>query len=98
MGERRKKLPTPGDDIIRYDGRTLSVGVRPAIQVEAHRGRRWKWFGQKGWWVHLYLFHNWRMTKFVLTLAEAGVFIKHDPDSLPWLEEKPVLSTHHLSH
>jgi len=84
----------PGNDIICYDGRTLSVSVHPIIQVEARRGRRWGWFGPKGWWVHLHLFHNWHITRFVLTLAEAGVFLKHDPDSLPWLEEDTVLSTH----
>jgi hypothetical protein len=82
-------LPTPGDDIIRYDGRILTVNVRPPIQVEARRGRRWKWFGQKGWWVRLSLFPNWESKKFVCTLAEAGVFLKHDPDSLPWIEEPP---------
>lgn len=81
-------MPTPGDDIIRYDGRILTVNVRPHIQVEARRGRRWRWFGQKGWWVCLSLFPNWQSKKFVITLAEAGVFLKYDPDSLPWIEEQ----------
>lgn len=90
-------MPTPGDDIIRYDGRILSVGIRPFIQVEAHRGRRWRWFGRKGWWVYLSLFRNWQSKKFVLTLAEAGVFLKYDPDALPWIEEQPIRSVHHQS-
>lgn len=89
---------TPGDDIIRYDGRMLRVGIRPAVQVEARRGRRWRWFGRKGWWVHLSLFRNWQSKKFVLTLAEAGVFLKYDPDSLPWIEEKSAFSSHHQSY
>lgn len=85
---------TPGSDIIRYDGRTLTVGVRPAIQIEARRGRRWRWFGPKGWWVHLHLFRDWHIKRFVRTLAEAGVFLKHDPDALPWLAEESVRSAH----
>jgi hypothetical protein len=86
------------DDIIRYDGRILTVGVRPAIQVEARRGRRWRWFGPKGWWVHLSLFHNWHSKKFVLTLADAGVFLKYDPDSLPWLETDQPRSAQRQLH
>lgn len=81
-------MPTPGNEIICYDGRTLAVNIRPLIQVEARRGRRWGWFGQKGWWVHLSLFRGWHMRKFVLTLAESGVFLKYDPDYLPWVEEE----------
>lgn len=81
-------MPAPDEEIIRYDGRTLTVGVRALIQVEACRGRRWGWFGRKGWWVHLYLFHGWHIKRFVLTLVEAGVFLKHDPDYLPWIEEE----------
>ena len=90
-------MPAPGDDIIRYDGRTLTVDVRPVIQVEARRGRRWRWFGQKGWWVHLLLFHNWQSKKFVLTLAEAGVFLKSDLDAPVWIEEEPACSDQHHS-
>ena len=89
---------SPGNDIIRYDGRILTVGIRPTIQVEAHRGRRWGWFGSKGWWVHLRLFPNWQSKKFVLTLAEAGVFLKHDPDTLPWIDEEPLRPTQHQSY
>lgn len=81
-------MPTPGKEIICYDGRTLAVDVRPLVQVEARRGRRWGWFGAKGWWVHLSLFHGWHINKFVMTLSEAGVFLKHDPDYLPWVEEE----------
>ena len=81
-------MSAPGSEIICYDGRTLAVSVRPLVQVEARRGRRWGWFGAKGWWVHLSLFHGWRVKKFVLTLSEAGVFLKHDPDYLPWIEEE----------
>ena len=88
-------MPTPGDNIICYDGRTLTVGVRPTIQIEARRGRRWKWFGPKGWWVQLALFQNWHSKKFVLTLADAGVFLKYDPDSLPWIEEDQIRSAQH---
>lgn len=64
---------TSSNEIIRYDGRTLAVTTHPSIQIEARRGRRWGWFGQKGWWVHLHLFHGWHVKKFVLTLADAGV-------------------------
>ena len=97
-GRKEKQLTTPDDTIIRYDGHMLSVGVRPAVRVEAYRGRRWRWFGQKGWWVHLSLFHNWHSKKFVLTLAEAGVFLKYDPDYLPWIEEGLTLSAQHQSN
>jgi hypothetical protein len=86
------------DDIICYDGRILTVSVHPTIQVEARRGRRWRWFGPKGWWVHLSLFHNWHSKKFVLKLADAGVFLKYDPDSLPWLETDQSPSTQRLLH
>jgi hypothetical protein len=79
---------TPEDEIIRYDGRTLAVITCPVVQVEAQRGRRWRWFGKRGWWVNLHFFHGWKSRKFVLTLAEAGVFLKHDPDQLPWLMEE----------
>lgn len=83
-------MPTPGDEIIRYDGRTLAVSVCPLVEVEARRGRRWGWFGRKGWWIHLSLFHGWHMRKFVHTLAEAGgIFFKDDPDVLPWFHEEP---------
>ncbi|HEY0755145.1 MAG TPA: hypothetical protein VGD98_14395 [Ktedonobacteraceae bacterium] len=85
-------MPAPGDNIIHYDGRILTVDIHTAIQIEARRGRRWGWFGPRGWWVHLYMFQNWHITRFALTLAEAGVFLKHDPDSLPWLEDEPVCS------
>lgn len=84
---------TPYDEIIRYDGRTLAVTNRPPVQVEARRGRRWGWCGRKGWWVHLYLFRNWHVKKFVSTLAEAGVFLKYDPEELPWLEKERQKST-----
>jgi|SRR5581483_9396979 len=80
-------MSAPGSEIICYDGRTLAVSIRPPVQIEARRGRRWRWFGTKGWWVHLSLFEGWQIKKFVNTLAEAGVFLKHDPDYLPWLEE-----------
>jgi transposase len=68
----------PDNEIICYDGRTLAVTVRPAMRVEARRGRRWWCFGRKGWWVHLSLMHDWRIKKFVLTLAEAGVFLREE--------------------
>ena len=83
-------MPTPGNEIICYDGRTLTVNIRPLVQVEARRGRRWRWFGTKGWWVHLSLFRGWQSKKFVLTLSEAGVFLKQDPDYLPWSEEEHI--------
>jgi hypothetical protein len=82
-------MSAPGSEIICYDGRTLAVSIRPPIQVEARRGKRWGWFGAKGWWVHLSLFRGWRVKKFVRSLAEAGVFLKHDPESLPWLADNP---------
>ena len=85
---------TPCDEIIRYDGRTLAVTIRPPVQIEARRGRRWGWCGRKGWWVHFYLFRGWHVKKFVLTLAEASVFLTYDPDELPWLEKSPQKSTH----
>lgn len=81
-------MPAPGEEIIRYDGRTLAVSVRPLVQIEACRGRRWRWFGPKGWWIHLYLFHGWHIKRFVSSLSDAGVFLKHDPDHLPWVEEE----------
>lgn len=84
---------TPGDEIIRYDGRTLAFTTCPLIQVEARRGRRWGWFGRKGWWIHLYLFHGWHIRKFVHSLSEAGVFLKYDPDIHMWLDENPGRST-----
>ena len=80
-------MAAPADDIMRYDGRVLAVNVRPLVQIEARRGRRWGWFGQRGWWVRLYLFRGWQVRKFVLTLGEAGVFFKHDPDALPQIDE-----------
>lgn len=79
-------MPAPDSDIIRYDGRTLAVSIRPLVQVEARRGRRWGWFGAKGWWVYLSLFHGWQVKRFVSSLSEAGVFLKNDPDCLPWIE------------
>ncbi len=88
-------MPAPGNEIIRYDGRILTIDVRPTVQVEARRGRRWKWFGPKGWWVRLALFRNWHSKKFVLSLAEAGVFLKYDPDSLPWLEDDQARPAQH---
>jgi hypothetical protein len=78
---------TPNDEIIRYDGRTLTVLICPTVQVEARRGRRWRWLGQKGWWVQLYFFQGWKSKKFVLKLSEAGIFLKHDPDYLPWITD-----------
>lgn len=86
---------TPDDELIRYDGRTLAVTTRPMVQVEARRGRRWGWFGQKGWWVHLYLFRGWHSKKFVFTLSEVGIFLKHDPEYLSWIDEgqkRPAVS------
>jgi len=78
---------TPDDEIIRYDGQTLALATCPLVQVEAHRGRRWGWFGKKGWCVHLSLLQGWHVRKFVMTLAEAGIFLKHDPDILSWMSE-----------
>ena len=94
-------MPTPVEEVIRYDGSTMALNMRPLVQVEARRGRRWIWYGQKGWWVHLYLFHGWHIKRFVLTLAEANVFLKHDPDVLPWLEarlqpQEPLIVEHEL--
>ncbi|MGH2506227.1 MAG: hypothetical protein ACRDHZ_02205 [Ktedonobacteraceae bacterium] len=87
-GERLEQVLASNSEIIRYDGQTLAVMRHVPIQIEACRGRRWGWFGHKGWWVQLHLFHGWHVKKFVFTLAEAGVFLKHDPDYLPWLEPK----------
>lgn len=86
-------MPTPRSEIVCYDGQTLSVDIRPLVQVEARRGRRWKWFGKRGWWIQLCLFHGWHTKKFVASLSEAGIFLKYDPDYLPWLEEEQ----HHTS-
>ncbi|HLI68315.1 MAG TPA: hypothetical protein VKV19_01035 [Ktedonobacteraceae bacterium] len=66
-------MSAPEEEMIRYDGRTLAVSIRPVIQVEARRGRRWGLVGRRGWWVHLYLFRGWHSKKFVRTLSEAGV-------------------------
>lgn len=82
-------MSAPGSEIICYDGRTLAVSIRPPVQIEARRGKRWGWFGARGWWVHLSLCQGWRVKKFVRSLAEAGVFLKHDPEYLPWLEHTP---------
>ena len=77
---------THDDEIIRYDGQTLAVTTSPVVQVEARRGRRWGCFGRKGWWVHLYLLRGWHIRKFVLTLAETGIFLRYDASTLAWVE------------
>jgi hypothetical protein len=82
-------MSASGSEIICYDGHTLAVSIRPPVQVEARRGKRWGWFGAKGWWVHLSLLRGWRIKRFVGSLAEAGVFLQHDPEYLPWLENNP---------
>lgn len=86
--ERRELVLASNDEIIRYDGRILAVMRYVPVQIEAYRGRRWWLFGQKGWWVQFHFFHGWHVKKFVFTLAEAGVFLKHDPDYLPWLDQQ----------
>lgn len=90
---------TPRDEIILYDGQKLAVALRPLVQVEARRGRRWVWFGHRGWWVRLYLFHGWRTRKFVQHLSETGVFLRQDPDTIFWIndsQERPVTSQNDL--
>lgn len=84
---------TPGDEIIRYDGRTLALTTCPLLHVEARRGRRWGWFGKKGWWISLSLFQSWHVRKFVSSLSEAGIFFKQDPDIHGWINEHPRPST-----
>lgn len=78
---------TPEDEIIRYDGKKLAVAICPVIEVEARRGRRWGWFGRKGWWMHLHLFHGWQMRKFVYTLSESGILLKPDLDAISRINE-----------
>ncbi len=83
------------------DARTNSVPlallqaktIQPRLlRAELCAGRRWKWCGKRGWWLHCSLLHEqagtWYMRRFVATLSEACALLNIYEDDWTW---QPVL-------
>ena len=72
--------------------RAKTIQMRP-MRAELHTGRRWKWCGRWGWWLHCTLLHEqrgiWDVRRFVTNLDEACALLNIDADDWTW---QPVLT------
>jgi hypothetical protein len=64
-----------------------TIQLRP-VRAELRAGRRWKWWGKRGWWLHCTLLHEqhviWHVCRFVATLAEASAFLNVHEEDWSW--------------
>jgi hypothetical protein len=69
-----------------------TIQVR-SVRAELRAGRRWKWWGKQGWWLHCSLLHEqkgmWRVRHFVATFAEACVLLNVHEDDWTWQPVSP---------
>jgi hypothetical protein len=69
-----------------------TIQVRP-VRAELRAGRRWKWWGKRGWWLRCSLLHErkgmWRARHFVATFAEACVLLNAHEDDWIWQPVSP---------
>jgi hypothetical protein len=63
------------------------------VRAELRAGRRWKWWGRRGWWLHCSLLHGqpvtWHICRFVATLAEACALLNIQEDDWTWQAASP---------
>ncbi|PZW31242.1 hypothetical protein EI42_02339 [Thermosporothrix hazakensis] len=61
------------------------------VRAELWPGRRWGWFGSRGWWVQCSLLHDargsWQVRRFLPSLHEACLLLHIHEDDLKWLPE-----------
>ncbi|QBD81430.1 hypothetical protein EPA93_37840 [Ktedonosporobacter rubrisoli] len=78
-----------------YNGEEVEKSATPAstvqqqlMRIEVWPGRRWGWFGQKGWWIGLQLLHeqlcSYRKLGFVSNFSEACKIAGVDPKKNVW--------------
>ena len=64
-----------------------TIQVRP-VRTELRAGRRWKWWGKQGWWLHCSLLHEqrgtWHICRFVATVGEACALLHIQEDDWSW--------------
>jgi hypothetical protein len=69
-----------------------TIQVRP-VRAELYAGRRWKWWGKRGWWLHCSLLHEqggtWHIRRFVATLGEACALLYIQEDDWAWQAAPP---------
>ncbi len=69
-----------------------TIQVRP-VRAELYAGRRWKWWGKRGWWLHCSLLHEqsstWHARRFVATLSEACALLRVQEDDWSWQAVSP---------
>ena len=58
------------------------------LRAELRTGRRWNWWGKRGWWLHCSLLHEQdgacHMRRFVATVSEASAFLNIHEDDWTW--------------
>jgi hypothetical protein len=64
-----------------------TIQLRP-VRTELRAGRRWKWCGNRGWWLYCSLLHEqsgaWQVRRFVATLSEASSLLNVHEDDWTW--------------
>jgi hypothetical protein len=70
--------------------RAKTLQLRP-VGAELRAGRRWKWWGKRGWWLHCSLLHEqsgtWQIRRFAATLSEACALLNVYEDDWTWQPE-----------
>jgi hypothetical protein len=58
------------------------------LRAELRPGRRWIWWGKRGWWLRCFLLHDqhesWHRHRFVTTVAEACTWLHVQADDWTW--------------
>src|SRR5947209_4642649 len=74
----------------------MTTTIRGLLRIEVHPRRRWKWWGQHGWLVVLYLLHDqddtWRWRRFFTNFRELCAWLGIDEDKPVWQCKRQVLA------
>jgi hypothetical protein len=74
---------------------TLTTTMRGLLRIEIYPRRRWRWWGQRGWFVVLHLLHEqddaWKCRRFFTDFQELCTQLRIDEDDLVWQCKGQVL-------
>jgi hypothetical protein len=96
-GTSRKDFGSRMSRLFAPDQLTMTTTKRGLLRIEIHPGRRWRWWGQRGWLVVLHLLHEqdstWQCRRFFTNFEDLCNQLGIDEDDSIWqfkAQELPV--------